>query len=140
MMRVSSSITDARPLTFPPPGWYFMLSVEPILERTLRMSGAGAVLGREVVPEALTLPQVVLEVGWGTRGPGGFFSGTVEEGAVAGLVVVGRTRGVALVVLAMELRVVLVRGRVESARMEGGVGEKRTINNQVMKPFRCKNT
>lgn len=132
-------ITDARLPTFPPPGWYFMLSVEPILERTLRMSGAGAVPGREVVRVALALPVGVVAVGRGTRGTCGFFSDTVEEEG-AGLVVEGRTRGVALVVLAIELRVVLVRGRVESARMEGGVGEKRTINNQVMKPFRCKNT
>lgn len=45
--------------TFPPPGWYFMLSVDPILERTFFRSGVGALMG----------------LGFrGARGTGGFFS------------------------------------------------------------------
>ena len=62
-------------LTRPPPGWYFMLSVEPILERTFFRSGVGALRGRLVL---------------GARGTGGFFSGTVCLGT-GGLVM--RLRG-----------------------------------------------
>lgn len=95
-----------------------MLSVEPILERALRMSGAGAVLGRDVVLEAVVVV-VVEEVARVARGTGGFFSGTVpvvEEG-VAGLAAVVRVRNAA--VAEVELRAaaaaVVVFGLVESA-------------------------
>lgn len=84
-----------------------MLSVEPILERALRMSGAGAVLGRAVVLEAVVVA-VVEEAARATRGTGGFFSGTepaVEDG-VAGLAAVVRVRDAAVV--EAELRVVVV--------------------------------
>lgn len=92
-----------------------MLSVEPILERALRMSGAGAVLGRDVVLEVVVVV-VVEEVALAVRGTAGFFSGAVPEveGAVAGLAAVVRVRDAAVVVT--ELRVVVVvLGLVESA-------------------------
>lgn len=94
-----------------------MLSVEPILERALRMSGAGAVLGRDVVLEVVVV-LVVEEAARVARGTGGFFSGTVpvvEEG-VAGLAAAVRVRDAAVV--KVELRavvVVVVFGLVESA-------------------------
>lgn len=99
-----------------------MLSVEPILERALRMSGAGAVLGRDVVLEAVVV--VVVEEGTRVaRGTGGLFSGTVpvvEEG-VAGLAAVVRVRDAAVV--EVELRAAaaaaaVVFGLVESAKGE----------------------
>lgn len=97
-----------------------MLSVEPILERALRMSGPGAVLGRAVVLEAAVVVEAVVEeAARETRGTGGFFSGTepvVEEG-VAGLAAVVRVREAAVV--EAELRVVVVLGLVEST---GGRG------------------
>lgn len=102
--------------TFPPPGWCFMLSVEPILERALRMSGAGAVLGRAVVLEVVVVVDVVEEAALAVRGTAGFFSGAVPEveDAVAGLAAVVRVRDAAVVVT--ELRVVVVvLGLVESA-------------------------
>lgn len=60
--------------TFPPPGWYFMLSVDPILERTFFRSGVGALIG----------------LGFrGARGTGGFFSTGVCLGT-GGLVMTRR--------------------------------------------------
>lgn len=88
--------------TFPPPGWCFMLSVEPILERALRMSGAGAALGRAVVLEGAADE----EAGRGVRGTVGFFSGAapvVEEG-VAGLAAVVLVREAAVVAVEAVLR------------------------------------
>lgn len=102
--------------TFPPPGWCFMLSVEPILERTLRMSGAGAVPGRAVALEVVVVV-VEEEVVRAARGTAGFFSGTVpvvEEG-VAGLAAVVRVRDAAVVEAELRLVVVVVLGFVESA-------------------------
>lgn len=65
--------TTARP-TFPPPGWCFMFSVDPILERGLRMSGAVAEPGRAAGFEAVA---VAVEAGArGGRGTGGFLSCT----------------------------------------------------------------
>lgn len=98
-----------------------MLSVEPILERALRMSGAGAVLGRAVVLEALVVVLLVAaeEVGRAARGTGGFFSGTlpvVEDGVAALAAAAVRVRDAAVV--ETELRVpavVEVLGLVESA-------------------------
>lgn len=94
-----------------------MLSVEPILERTLRMSGAGAVLGRDVVLEAVVVVvDVVEEAALAVRGTAGFFSGAVPEveDAAAGLAAVVRVRDAAVVVT--ELRVVVVvLGLVASA-------------------------
>lgn len=77
--------------TFPPPGWCFMLSVEPILERALRMSGGGAVPGRAVTLEVVVVV-VVEEIAREARGTGGFFSGTVPvvEDCVASLAAVVR--------------------------------------------------
>lgn len=60
--------------TFPPPGWYLMLSMEPILERTFFRSGVGALMGREFL---------------GARGTGGFFSRGVCLGT-GGLVMTRR--------------------------------------------------
>lgn len=42
--KATSKLTKAGP-TFPPPGWWFMLSVGPILELAFLMSGAVAVPG-----------------------------------------------------------------------------------------------
>lgn len=99
-----------------------MLSVEPILERALRMSGAAPELGRAVVVLEAAAEAVVEEATRGTRGTGGFFSGTepvVEEG-VAGLVGVVRVREAAVV--ETELRVVVVvLDLVESAGGRGGL-------------------
>lgn len=61
-------------LTFPPPGWYLMLSMEPILERTFFRSGVGALMEREFL---------------GARGTGGFFSSGVCLGT-GGLVMTRR--------------------------------------------------
>ncbi len=97
-----------------------MLSVEPILERALRMSGAGAVLGRAVVLEVVVVVDVAEEVARAARGTGGFFSGAVaavEEG-VAGLAAEVRVRAAAAVVAELRAAVVAVLGLVESA---GGV-------------------
>lgn len=89
-----------------------MLSVEPILERAFRMSGAGAVPGRAVVLEV-----VVEEVARAARGS---FSGTVPavEDGVAGLAAVVRVRDAAVVEAELRLVVVVVvvfLGLVESA-------------------------
>lgn len=83
-----------------------MLSVEPILERALRTSGAGAEAGRAVVFEVVVV--VLKEATRGARGTGGFFSGTVPavEDGVAGLADVVRAREAAVVEAV--LRVVLV--------------------------------
>lgn len=84
-------------LTFPPPGWYLMLSMEPILERTFFRSGVGALMEREFL---------------GARGTGGFFSSGVCLGT-GGLVMTRRrceasplveAAGVAGVVLEMGRR------------------------------------
>ncbi|KAF3836179.1 hypothetical protein F7725_028737 [Dissostichus mawsoni] len=102
--------------TFPPPGWCFMLSVEPILERTLRMSGAGAVPGRAAVLDVevvVVVEEVVREV----RGTKGFFSGAVpavEEEGGAGLAAVGRVRDAARVEVVLRV-VEVVLGLVASA-------------------------
>lgn len=96
--------------TFPPPGWCFMLSVEPILERTFRMSGA--VPGRLVVVFVVVVVLVVEEVARGVRGAAGFFS--ADEG-VAGLDVVVRGRGAAVVVVVV--RGVVVLGLVASVEV-----------------------
>ena len=94
-----------------------MLSVEPILERTLRASAAGAVPGRVAVLEAAVA--VVEKAARGARGTVGFFSGTVPEDGAAGLAAVSRVREalvvVVVVVVAPALRVVVVLGLVESA-------------------------
>lgn len=60
--------------TFPPPGWYLMLSMDPILERTFFRSGVGALIGRGVR---------------GARGTAGFFSRVVCLGT-GGLVITRR--------------------------------------------------
>lgn len=98
-----------------------MLSVEPILERALRMSGGpDAELGRAVVLEvAVVVEAVVEEAARGARGTGGFFSGTVPEveDGVAGLAPAAaavRVREAAVVVLRAVLVVVEVLGLVES--------------------------
>lgn len=88
------------------------MSVEPILERAFRMSGAGAVPGRAVVLEV-----VVEEVARAARGS---FSGTVPavEDGVAGLAAVVRVRDAAVVEAELRLVVVVVvvfLGLVESA-------------------------
>lgn len=96
-----------------------MLSVEPTLERALRMSGAGAVLGRAAVFEVVV---VVEEAARGARGTGGFFSGTVPvvEDGVAGLAAVVRAREAAVVeaVLRVVVVVVVALGLAEVARRE----------------------
>lgn len=91
-----------------------MLSVEPILERTLRTSGA--VAGRAVLREAVVA--VVEEAARGARGTGGFFSGPVPaaEDVVAGLAAVVRVREAVVVVVEAVLRVVVVLGLLESAK------------------------
>lgn len=91
-----------------------MLSVEPILERTLRTSGA--VAGRAVLREAVVA--VVEEAARGARGTGGFFSGPVPvaEDGVAGLAAVVRVREAVVVVVEAVLRVVVVLGLLESAK------------------------
>lgn len=105
--------------TFPPPGWCFMLSVEPTLERTLRTSGAGAVAGRVVVLEVVVaVAAETEEAGRGARDTGGFFSGAVpaaEEDAVAGLAAVVRVREAVVVTVEAVLRVVVTFGLLESA-------------------------
>lgn len=81
------------------------------------MSGAGAVLGRDVVLEAVVVVvDVVEEAALAVRGTAGFFSGAVPEveDAAAGLAAVVRVRDAAVVVT--ELRVVVVvLGLVASA-------------------------
>lgn len=92
-----------------------MLSVEPILERALRMSGPGAVLGRDVVFEVVVVVVVVVEVETrGTRGTAGFFSETAPEVEVdvAGLAAVVRE---ALAAPAVRLAMVVL-GFMGSAR------------------------
>ena len=98
--------------TLPPPGWCFMLSVEPILER------AGAVLGRGAMP--------AVELGRGARGTGGFLSGpaAVEAAGTAGLGA-GRARLVGPEGLeAVELRGRLGLGRAEST---GGEEDRKSV-------------
>ena len=88
-----------------------MLSVEPILERALRISGAGAVLGRAALGRAALVAVAVV-----ARGTVGLFSSTepvVEEGA-AGLAAVVRVRGAAVVEVVLRV-VVVILGLVESA-------------------------
>lgn len=95
-----------------------MLSVEPILERTLRTSGAGAVPGRAAVLEEVVVVVAAVEVAArGARGTAGFFSDTVPEveDGVAGLAAVVRVREAVVVAAAPVLRVVVVLGLVESA-------------------------
>lgn len=104
--------------TFPPPGWCFMLSVEPILERTLRTSGAGAVPGRAAVLDVVVVVlAAVEEAGRGARGTEGFFSGTVavEDDGVVSLGAVVRVREAAAVVAELRVVVVVVLGLLESA-------------------------
>lgn len=60
--------------TFPPPGWYLMLSMDPILERMFFRSGVGALIGRGVR---------------GVRGAAGFLSSGVCLGT-GGLVMTRR--------------------------------------------------
>ena len=102
--------------TFPPPGWCFMLSEEPILERALRTPAAGAVLGLAVGFKVAVVEDVPEEVGFAVRGTEGFFSGTVPvvEDGVAGLVVVVRLRKAAVVEVVVRV-VVIIFGLVESA-------------------------
>lgn len=123
-MLLNACVGETEEPTFPPPGWCFMLSVEPILERTLRMSGAGAVAGRAVAFGAVV---VVEEAARGTRGTGGFFSGTVPavEDGVAGLAAVVRAREAAVVGAVLRVVVVVVGGALglaELARRERGRG------------------
>lgn len=84
-------------VTFPPPGWYLMLSVDPILERTFLMSGAGVELGRVAGVRAVVL--AVVELGRGTRGTSGFFSAAAAVVLLEAGVLVGRGRAVALLVV-----------------------------------------
>lgn len=82
--------------TFPPPGWYLMLSMEPILERTFFRSGVGALMVREFL---------------GARGTGGFFSSGVCLGT-GGLVMTRRRCAASpLVEAAGVAGVVVERGR-----------------------------
>ncbi len=67
-------------------GWYFMLSVEPILERTFFRSGSGALVGRTFR---------------GARGTGGFFSRGVCLGT--GGLVMREERGVGVPLVAAKL-------------------------------------
>lgn len=92
-----------------------MLSVEPILERALRISGAGAVAGRAVVLEAVVA--VVEEAARGARGTGGFFSGAapVLPDGVAGLDAVVRAREAAVAEAVLRVVAVVVLDLVESA-------------------------
>lgn len=91
-----------------------MLSVEPILERALRMSGPGAVLGRDVVFEVVVVVVVVEVETRETRGTAGFFSETAPEVEVdvAGLAAVVRE---ALAAPAVRLAMVVL-GFMGSAR------------------------
>lgn len=93
-----------------------MLSVEPILERALRTSGAAAEPGRAA---GLDAAAVVVEAGArGARGTGGFFScaaPVVEEEGAGGLAAGGRVRGAAAEVEAAVRVVVVVLGLAESA-------------------------
>lgn len=104
--------------TFPPPGWCFMLSVDPILERTFRMSGA--VVVRVVLVRAVVVV-VVVEAGRGVRGAAGFFSPAVEE-TVLGLVAVGRGRAAAALEAAGVVRVVVGLGLAESVEVFSALG------------------
>ncbi len=90
-------------LTLPPPGWYFMLSVEPILERTFFRSGSGVLVGRTFR---------------GARGTGGFFSRGVCLGTGGLVMREGRVVGVPLVaaVLLAESGVRVVLGVVLTAK------------------------
>lgn len=72
--------------TFPPPGWCLMLSVDPILERTFRISGAVVVRVEGIRAVAVV---AVVEVGRGVLGAPGFFSPADEESPLD-LVAVGR--------------------------------------------------
>lgn len=95
-----------------------MLSVEPIFERTLRMSGAGAVPGRAVgLVAVLAVVDVVDAVGRGARGTRGFFSGAVAvvEDSVAGLAAAVRVRDAAVVEVVLLEVAEVVLGLVESA-------------------------
>lgn len=106
--------------TFPPPGWCFMLSVEPIFERAFRMSGA--VPGRAAAFEAVVvaLAVVVEEEVRAVRDVAAFFSvpvPAVEEG-VAGLAVAVRVREAEVMeaeLLAAVVAAAAVLGLVESA-------------------------
>lgn len=93
--------------TFPPPGWCLMLSVEPILERMFFISGAGAEAGRGA-GRAVAL--ALVELGRGTRGTGGFLSGTAAVVVLLG-VFVGRTLAPLIVV---DVRRDVVLGRAAS--------------------------
>lgn len=100
-----------------------MLSVEPILERALWISGAVAVAGRAVVLEVLAVVVVAVEkVALGARGTMGFLSVTapavVEEELVFGAAV--RVREAAVVAeaelrIAVVVVVVVLLGLLESA-------------------------
>lgn len=94
-----------------------MLSVEPIFERTLRMSGAGAVPGRAAgLVAVLVVVDVIDEVGRVVRGTRGFFSVvTVVEDGAAGLAAVVRVRDAVVVEDALLEAVVVVFSLVESA-------------------------
>lgn len=85
------------------------------MERALRTSGAPAVPVRAVVLEAAAAAVVVEDVGLGARGTEGFFSGTVLEDGVVGLVAVVRVREAAVVEAVSRLVVVVVLGLVGSA-------------------------
>lgn len=100
--------------TFPPPGWCLMLSVDPILERALRMSGA--VVVRVVALREVVDVVAVVEVGRGVRGAAGFFSPADEEGTL-GLVAVGRGRAVVVLEVVEVVRAVLSLGLVESVEV-----------------------
>lgn len=91
-----------------------MLSVDPILERMLRTSGA--VPGRVVVLEVVVV--VVVEgVALVARGTGGFFSAVPEvEDVVAGFAAVVRVREAAVVETELRAVVVVVFGFAESAK------------------------
>lgn len=93
------SLSTVNP-TFPPPGWYLMLSMEPILERTFFRSGVGALMEREFL---------------GARGTGGFFSSGVCLGT-GGLVMTRRRCAASPLVEAAGVAGVMV----ETGRRAGG--------------------
>lgn len=96
-------MVKARP-TFPPAGWCFTLSIEPILERALLASVAepGWVVALWVVEEEAE------EAGRVVRTPAAFFSGAVGVEDVAGLAAVARGRAAAVVVAELRVAVVAV--------------------------------
>lgn len=114
--------------TFPPPGWCLMLSVEPILERTILISVAEAEPGRGA-GRAVAL--AVVELGRDGRGAGGFLSA-----AAVLLVVEGVFVGRALILLvAVDVRrgAVLERAASETETHGGSMDCTKSLDNSVLK-------